>query len=106
MSDSNEADIDARLGALLAMDEPAPDPLFTHRVLSLVDADRRLAAARRAAWRRFGVEAAAATAVAVSVVAMMHFGEGDADWILTQGLAASLALFAFVGLGQAGTARS
>ena len=104
MSDSNEAEIDARLGALLAMDEPAPDPLFTHRVLSLVDADRRLAAARRAAWRRFGVEAAAAAAVGVSVVAMMHFG--DADWILTPGLAASLALFAFVGLGQAGTARS
>ena len=106
MTDSTEENIDARLGALMAEHGPEPDPRFTDRVLALVDADRRLAAARRAAWRRFGVEAAAATALGISALALMHM-DGDATgWMVGPGLAASLALFAFVGMGQATAARS
>ena len=105
MTDSNEHDVDARLGALLAMDEPAPDPHFAARMLALIDADRRLAAARRAAWKRFAMEAAAAAAIGGAVLAMLHLGMDDMDLAVGPSLAAACSLFAFVGLGHAAASR-
>ncbi|HEX9931464.1 MAG TPA: hypothetical protein VGB08_01335 [Allosphingosinicella sp.] len=55
--------IDERLAALFAAADPAPDEAFVARVARAVEADRRLAAARAAAWRRCRAEAAAGLAV-------------------------------------------
>jgi len=92
---------DARLGALLADPPPAPDPRFTARVLALVEADRRLAGARRAAWRRVAVEALAAAAVAAALLALAQLSGSGATLPAGPALAGMLALFAWLGVGQA-----
>lgn len=58
--------IDDRIAALLAVPEREPDEAFVLRVERAVLADRRLAAQRAAAWRRFRGEAAASLAVVVA----------------------------------------
>ena len=65
MKDENQA-LEARLGALLRNPERAPDEAFIARVERAVLAEERMAAHRRAAWRRLGSEAAAATAIAAA----------------------------------------
>ncbi|MEA3028749.1 MAG: hypothetical protein QOJ53_1957 [Sphingomonadales bacterium] len=54
---------DERIAALFAAPERAPDEAFVARVARAVDAERRMAAARVALWRRFGIEIVASAAV-------------------------------------------
>jgi hypothetical protein len=63
MTMSEDEAIDARLGALFAAPQAAPDEAFVARVERAVLAEKRFAAARAAAWRRFRGEAAASLAV-------------------------------------------
>ena len=65
MKDDDEA-LEARLAVLLRGQERAPDEAFVARIARAVLADERMAAQRRAAWRRLGSEVAAATAVAAA----------------------------------------
>jgi hypothetical protein len=67
---SEDDAIDARLGALFAAAETGPDEAFVARIERAVLAERKLAAARAAAWRRFRGEAAASLAV-VTVFALL-----------------------------------
>ena len=55
--------LDARLSALFSAPETGPDEAFVARVERALIAERRFAAARAAAWRRFRGEAAASLAV-------------------------------------------
>ena len=65
----NEDDrIDTRLATLLAAPERAPDEAFVARMHRAVLVEQRIAASRRAAWRRFRYEAAASAAVAAAFV--------------------------------------
>ena len=65
----NEDDrIDARLAAMLTAPEQAPDEAFVARMHRAVMVEQRIAASRRAVWRRFRYEAAASAAVAASFV--------------------------------------
>lgn len=52
-----------RIAALFAAPERAPDEAFVARVGRALLAEQRMAAARRALWRRFGIEAVASAAV-------------------------------------------
>ena len=54
---------DERIAALFAAPERAPDEAFVARIARAVEAERRMAATRAAAWRRFAVECAASAAV-------------------------------------------
>lgn len=55
-------DIDLRLAELLGAPERAADEAFVARVRRTIMIERRLAEARRRAWRRFAGETAAALA--------------------------------------------
>jgi hypothetical protein len=70
MSMSEDEAIDARLSALFVAPEAAPDEAFVARIERAVLAEKRFAAARAAAWRRFRGEAAASVAV-VSAFALL-----------------------------------
>jgi len=63
---SEDERIDARLTALFASSEPAPDPAFVARIERAVLAERQLARARAVAWRQFRGEAAASLAIIVA----------------------------------------
>ena len=65
---TEEERIDARLAALFAEPGAAPDEAFVGRVGRAVLAEQKMAAARRAAWRRFGLEALASAAIAATFV--------------------------------------
>ena len=64
---SEDEAIDARLGALFAAPDRTPDEAFVARIERAVLAEKRLAAARAAAWRRFRGEAAGSLAVVAAV---------------------------------------
>lgn len=106
MSDSQEQAIEARLGALLAACGPAPDPTFTARTMALVEADRRFAAARRRAWRRFGIEALAALAAVLVLLALGTASGEQGGWVIGPGLVTALAMFALIASSPAPSARS
>lgn len=57
---------DERIAALFAAPERAPDEAFVARIARAVEAERRMTAARAAAWRRFAVECAGSAAVVAS----------------------------------------
>ena len=95
MMSENER-IDARLGALFAASTPQPDEAFVARVERALLAERKLAAARTAAWRRFRGEAAASLAVVTAFASLWRVA--PADLALDQlpagpGAAALLVLF-------------
>ena len=54
---------DEKIAALFAAPERAPDEAFVARMARMVAAERKLAAARRLAWRRFAGECVAAGAI-------------------------------------------
>lgn len=54
---------DEKIAALFETPERAPDEEFVARMARLIEAEQRLEAARRSAWRRFGRECVAAAAV-------------------------------------------
>lgn len=60
---SEDERIDAGLAAFFAATETSPDEAFVARVQRAVLAERKLAAARAAAWRRFRGEVAASLAI-------------------------------------------
>ena len=62
----NEAEIDARLGALLAPPDEFPDAVFAARVRRAILADEALRSARRRGWRRFAAELAGSLAVVLA----------------------------------------
>lgn len=63
---SDDERIDARLGALFATPDARPDTAFVTRIERALLAERKLAAARAAAWRRFRGEAAASLAIVIA----------------------------------------
>ena len=66
--------IDERLTALFAEPEAAPDEAFVGRIQRAVLAEQRMAAARKALWLRFGIEAAGSVAVAIAFVLLGRLG--------------------------------
>lgn len=60
---TDEDRIDAALTAIFAAPGRAPDEAFVARVERAVLAERKMAAARQAAWRRFAVETIASGAI-------------------------------------------
>ncbi|HEX8215634.1 MAG TPA: hypothetical protein VF582_09225 [Allosphingosinicella sp.] len=76
---NDQESIDARLGALLRGAERGPDDVFVSRVQRAVAAEHRMEAQRRAAWRRFGGEAAASLAVAAAFVLIGRTAPAGAD---------------------------
>jgi len=90
----NEAETDARLCALLALPDEFPDEIFTARVARAIHAEARLAAARRASWRRFAVDCAG-TGAALAVFLLLGRAAPPSD-VLTWGPAlAGLAMLGF-----------
>lgn len=69
-----DEDVDRHLKALLAPPARPADEVFTARVERLVLIEKRLKEARRAAWRRFGLEMAAAAAVILVFVVLARSG--------------------------------
>jgi len=63
---SDDERIDARLGAFFSAPEARPDEAFVTRIERALLAERKLAAARVAAWRRFRGETAASLAIVVA----------------------------------------
>jgi len=101
---------DARLSALFAVPQGAPDEAFIDRIQRAVLIEERLASARRTAWRRFAVEAAASAAVAATFVLLgrlapltLELGEGPLSPAVTGALI--LGLWFMVELRPAATER-
>ncbi|HEX8644193.1 MAG TPA: hypothetical protein VF702_09800 [Allosphingosinicella sp.] len=88
--------IDARLKALFAARARAPDDLFVARIARAVEADRRLAAARVAAWRRFRGEAAAGAAVVAAFALLWRLAPAPTPDQLTAGPTAAALLLLFL----------
>jgi hypothetical protein len=65
---------DERLAALFAAPDPAPDEAFVGRIERAVLAEQRMAAARRALWRRFAIETAGSIAVAAAFLLLGRLG--------------------------------
>lgn len=66
--------IDDQLAALFATAGAAPDESFVGRVERAVLAEQRMTAARKALWRRFGIEAAGSIAVVTAFVLLGRLG--------------------------------
>jgi hypothetical protein len=99
----NDQQIDQRLGALLRMAEPAPDPAFAERVLLLARLNAEMAKSRRRARRRAAIDCAAAAAVGLSFYFLSQTEHpAVADMISLQGPSMAglvmLALWAIVAL--------
>ena len=74
---SEEERIDERLGALFAVAHAARDEAFVARIERAVLAERKLAAARASAWRRFRGEAAASLAVVTVFTLLWRLAPAD-----------------------------
>lgn len=70
-------DMDLRLASLLALPKSAPDPAFEDRVMRAVLAEKRLVAARRAAWTRFAAEMCATGAAILVFVLLARFSPAE-----------------------------
>jgi hypothetical protein len=66
--------LDLQLRALLAAPDRPADELFAGRIERLVLAEERMRVARRAAWRRFATEMAAAAALILVFVVLAKAG--------------------------------
>jgi hypothetical protein len=77
MNSADEARADVLLHDLLAAPERKPDEAFVLRIERLVLAERRLASARRAALRRFGVEMAALASLAAAFLLIRDLAASD-----------------------------
>ena len=66
-------DTDRKLASLLALPRAEPDPAFADRVMRVVLAEQKLAAARRNAWTRFAAEMCATGAAILAFVLMARF---------------------------------
>jgi len=68
---------DDRIAALFSAPERAPDEAFVARIERAVQAEQRLAATRRAAWRRFAVECAASAAIVTAFDLVWRLGPAE-----------------------------
>lgn len=93
--------IDARLTALLATPEAAPDEVFVAKVERAVLAEKRWAAARRRAWRRFAAECVASGAVIAAFYLLWRLAPADlplGEFPVAPAAAAILVLFLWFGV--------
>jgi len=100
MSDDDR--IDAELTAFFAVPDAAPDEAFVGRIERAVRAEQRMAAARRALWRRFGVETLGSLAVIGVFYLLWRVAPANIEISqLTLGpvAAASLVLLLWLGVG-------
>lgn len=74
---------DARLRALIKGPARGPDEAFVARVRQNALAETRLRAARRAAWRRFAVEMAAAAAALLSFLLLARLRPADSANVIS-----------------------
>ena len=97
---TDEDRIDAALTAMLATPERAPDDTFIARVERAVLAERKMAAARRAAWRRFAVETIASGAIVAAFYLLWRLSpELTLDQLpVAPSAAAILVLFLWLGV--------
>jgi hypothetical protein len=70
-------DIDLKLASIFALPEAAPDPAFAGRVMRAVQAEQRLAAARRVAWTRFAAEMCATGAAILVFILLARFAPAE-----------------------------
>ncbi|HKR25127.1 MAG TPA: hypothetical protein VJS15_07705 [Allosphingosinicella sp.] len=68
---------DERIAALFAASERAPDEVFVARIARDIAEERRVAAARRAAWRRFAVETVASASVIAAFWLLWRLGPAE-----------------------------
>jgi hypothetical protein len=94
---TDDRDMDEKLGALLRGIPRAPDEAFVSRMQRLVEAEQRMEAQRRAAWRRFAAEALASTSVALAFVLIARLGPAHAEVDLTA-LSPAMAAALLIGL--------
>lgn len=76
------ADEDAMLARLLAVPERPTDEAFALRIGRLVRTEQRLQAARRAAWRRFTGEMAAAAAALAAFLLIERLAPADSGGMI------------------------
>jgi len=95
--------LDARLCALLAATERAPDTCFTYRVRQSVLVEERLRRARRRSWLRFAMDAGGSAAILVVFILIMNSpqesGKAAAFGLTTPVMAATLLLGLWITLG-------
>jgi hypothetical protein len=99
---TDEDRIDAGLSALLAEPEGAPDQAFVARIRRAVLAEQKMAAARRAVWRRFAVETLGSVAAVGAFYLLWRMAPADIEvssLTLAPFMAASFVLFLWLGLG-------
>jgi hypothetical protein len=96
---SGESRADAILHELLAAPRRKPDEAFVLRIERLALAERRLRSARRAAFRRFGVELAALASVAAAFLSIGRPAASDSGGaVLSSAPAVAALMLLFVWL--------
>jgi len=97
---NDEDHIDAALTAMFATSKQAPDEAFVARVERAVLAERKMAEARRAAWRRFAVETVASGAIVAAFYLLWRLSpELTLDQLpVAPSAAAILVLFLWLGV--------
>ena len=75
-------DIDLKLAGLLKAPERGPDEAFVARVRQAVLVEQRLAAARRAAWRRFAGEMAGVAAALAAWWPLARMTPADSEGLI------------------------
>jgi hypothetical protein len=80
-----EQEIDRRLGELLTLPMPEPDPAFVDRVVLAARIDCQFAAARQRSLRRAVIDCGAALAVGASFYLMSQMGGAEANGIILPG---------------------
>jgi len=100
--------IDARLVALFTAPELTPDETFVARVERVLLAERKIARARQAAWRRFGVESLASASIVTTFYLLWRLSpELALDTMpIAPAAAAVLVLFLWFGVELRPAARS
>lgn len=99
--------IDIALSNLFAAPDAAPDDAFATRVARAIVAEQRIAAVRRASWRRFSLEVAASAAVAAAFVLLGRLAPFSLDPgqpAMTPAIAAALVLGLWFAVELRGTA--
>ena len=94
-------ELDAKLEALFATPQAAPDEGFVARVDRAVMAEEKMIAAQAAMWRRFAVELAGSAAVVAAFYLLWKIAPAgaDADLVTTApAIAAGMVLLLWLGV--------